>query len=134
VESVGNVLCTWGLNHMVEELSRGTDAYDGQAYINVMAIATGTVAPASDDDALTGSTDTPATLSGASLVMSDGGARTLEARGTFDDAAAYTAGSVGLFGSNSAAASAVALNTFTEVSKQSADTINVTYQVIMGTA
>lgn len=133
VEHVGNVLCTWGLNKLIEELSAGSDGF-ATDWVNRAVIATGTDDLTSNLDSLTGSTDSPAVLGGGSMVASDAGARTLQYNCTFDDAEAYTAGSIGLFGSTNNAASMVAAKTFTEVSKQSADTIYVSYQIIAGTA
>ena len=52
----------------------------------------------------------------------------------FDTGIAFDASEIGLFGSTADTASMVAQKTFTLVSKAAADTINVTYQIIAGTA
>jgi hypothetical protein len=133
VEHVGNVLCTWGLNQLIEQLSAGSDGF-ATDWVNRAVLGTGTDQVASGADSLNNSTPAAVVLGGGSMVASDAGAMTLQYNMTFDSGIAFTAGEIGLFGSDENTASMVAQKTFTEVSKQAADTINATYQIIAGTA
>jgi hypothetical protein len=131
VEHVGNVLCTWGLNKLTEELSVGSDGF-ATDWINRAVLGTGATPVASTGDALNNSTPAPSVLGGGSMVASDAGNMSLQYNMTFDTNIAFNAQEIGLFGSTANTASMVAHKTFTLVSKAADDTIYGTYQIIAG--
>lgn len=127
----GNVLCSFGLDNLAQQVAEEAISH---VWIEGMGIGTDTDTPASTVDSLAASTKF---LSGASCVISDLGARTVEARATFSDGDGYSIKEVGLFYSNVATASCIAyssLNVTDQVIKGTADTVNVSYQVIFVTA
>jgi hypothetical protein len=132
VEDVGNIMCTWGLNRLVEELVKGSTGF-ATDWVNRGVIGTGATPVASNGDSLNNSTPAAAVLGGGSMAVVDGGNMTLQYNMTFDSAIAFNAQEIGLFGSTADTASMVAHKTFTLVSKAAADTVNVTYQIIAGT-
>ena len=131
VESVGNVLCTWGLNQLIEQLSAGTDGF-AAPWVQCAVIGTSATVYVSTMDSVSGATASKSM--GASMVASDTGSMSLQYRITFDDANAYTAKEVGLMGSNVSNSKMVAAKSFADVVKGAADTINVSYTIIAGTA
>lgn len=136
----GNVMATYGLDSLCSLLATGTQAFSDQTtkgWVQCMAIGTHTTAAASTRSALGASTAT-VLLSEASMAVSDLGARTLEYRGTFDDANAYEINEVGLFGTQNAAGGSMVAHSVLaatdSVNKGTGDTVNVSYQIIFTTA
>lgn len=133
----GNIMCTVGIDALVNLLSTSALAFTAtNGWVQAGAIGTGSTAPASTDTALANSTAS-VHISAASMSLSDKGARTLEYQMTFDDSNAYTMKEVGLFASNGVTGSCVArstLNATDQVVKGTADTINVSHQIIFTTA
>ena len=133
VEDTGNILNTFGLNRLIEQLTLGTGAFSDAGWVDRAVIGTDNTTRASGDDSMGASTASKA-FSDASMVASDSGALTMAYQITFDAAGAYDAQEVALFGSNADTASMVAHKTFALVSKAANDTVRVTYKIIAGTA
>lgn len=132
-----NIMCTVGMDALVNLLSTSALAFTAtNGFVQAGAIGTGSSGPASTDTALANSTAS-VHVSAASMNISDKGARTLEYQMTFDDALAYTVKEVGLFASNGVTGSCVARSTLAatdQVIKGTADTINISHQIIFTTA
>jgi hypothetical protein len=128
----GNVLATFGLDQLVNILANNSV---GSNWVIAGALGTHTVAEASTHSGLSASTAI-VHLSQASMAVSDKGVRTVEYQMTFDDGSAYVANEVGIFNSNVADDSMVARTMLgtDSVNKGTGDTVNVSYQVIAGTA
>ena len=129
VEHVGNILASWGLDRLMEQIISGSDGFGGDGWVSVGVIGTDDTAPASTQDALIAATESVA-MSQASMTRQDSGARTAAYLMTFQSNQAYVAKEIGLFGSNVSSASMIARQTFSSVSKAAADTIHATYQII----
>jgi hypothetical protein len=131
----GNLAVTWGLNNMVERLVTATAAFSNltNGWVNAMAVGTVSTAPTFTGDALNSLTTKVVLQSTAEMSISDAGPRTVEYQGTFDDGGAYVIKEVGLFGNAAADQDMIAHSTLAatdQVNKGTADTVNISYQLI----
>jgi len=128
----GNIMATYGLNNLIERMATGGEASD---LVHAMAVGTHTQAEASGNTGLYASTAI-AYLSAASMAVSDKGDLTCEYQATFDDANAYALHEVGLLGTNDATGSLIARSMLgtDSINKGAGDTVEITYQIIAGTA
>lgn len=128
----GNILATFGLDQLVNILANNSVGSD---WVIAMGVGTDNTAEASTHSGLIASTAI-VHLSQASMNVSDKGARTVEYQGTFDDSNAYALHEVGVFNSNVADDSMVARTLLgtDSVNKGTGDTVNISYQIIAGTA
>uniref|UniRef100_A0A6M3IEF3 Uncharacterized protein n=1 Tax=viral metagenome TaxID=1070528 RepID=A0A6M3IEF3_9ZZZZ len=127
----GNVMATYGLNNLIERMATGGDASN---LVHLGAVGTHTQAEASTNTGLYAGTNSKY-LSQASMNVSDKGNLTVEYQMTIDDASAYQVHEVGLLGTNSMIDSLIAramLGT-NSINKGTADTIEISYQIIAGT-
>lgn len=133
----GNIMCTIGLDALNNLLATSSLAFTAtNGWIQAGAVGTGVTAPSSNDTALANSTAS-VHISAASMNISDKGNRTIELQMTFDDGNAYTINEVGLFASNGVTGSCVARSTLAasdQVVKGTADTVNISHQIILTTA
>ena len=133
VDHHGNVLCTHGLNRLIEMLASDSDG--ASDWVSAAAIGTSTTAANSTQDALVNSTQI-VHLSQASMAASDGGNLTLQYNLTFaSDGNAAAIHEAGLFATNAATANAVARSVLgtDSINRGASDEIRVTYKVIAGT-
>ncbi len=133
----GNIMCSIGLDVLNNLLATSALAFTAtNGWVQTGAIGTSTTAPTFNDTALNNSTAS-VHISAASMNLSDAGARTLEYQMTFDDGLAYTINEVGLFASSLPVNNCVAHSTLDAtdvVIKGTADTVNVSHQIILNSA
>jgi hypothetical protein len=134
IDHSGNIMATYGLNRLIEMLASDTNG--ASRWASAMAIGTSTTAAASTQDSLVASTQI-IHLSQASMVASDGGARTLQYNGTFaSNGNACQIHEVGLFATNNATQNMIARSVLgtDSINRGASDEIRISYQVIAGTA
>lgn len=133
-EHVGNIMATYGLNRLCELCATGGDASN---WVAKAAIGTHTVAESSTHDTL-GSSVGSVAMTGASLVASDAGNRSLNYQMTFasdNPAGAATINEIGLFVSSNQTTGMIARTMLgtDNVNKGASDSINATYQIVFTT-
>lgn len=129
----GNILQTYGLNRLIEMLA--SDAGGASAWMNYIGVGNSTSTANSTQNGLIGTFGT-GTVGGATANKSDAGNLTIAYQATFVDTGnARTINEVALCQTNTYDASGGARTVLgASVNKQTGDTVNITYEVIAGTA
>lgn len=134
IDHQGNILLQYGLNRLSEMLA--SDAGGATALANYIGVGSDTTA-ANSTQAGIGTTFGTGTAGGATVNRSDKGSYTVEYQATFSDTAnARTIAEVALCQTNTYDGSGIARSVLgtDSVGKGTGDTVNISYQVICGTA
>ena len=129
IQHIGNALVTQGQDQLIAMLA--TSASACSSFIQAAGLGTSTAAPSSSQVGLQSSLAAASvTLAAGSLVGSHAGNMTLNYQMTITGGNG-SIGEIGLFYTNQVTTNMFARQTFTQSNKQSADTIQATYQIIM---